>query len=308
MSDTGVDLEAEIDALYAGELGAFVPAREVLARRLRAEKRRDDANRVKKLARPTIAAWALDRAARAHPDLVDALAAAGATLRDAQAAAIGSGGGGGGGLREALSVRRAAVRSLIDAAAAVLTEVGSDPSAHRDGLAAALETIALDDDLLATLRRGTLAALPTAVTGLDQLLALTPETIGTPTERQPRPSRPTRRTDRSTGQTAEAEPPATAMPSVETDAGTADVDLDVAADEAAAAAAAAREEARRAAEREAARGALAAAQAQLDARQAHLDGLHAEAAELARRIAEAERAVEVATGVADAARRRMDDQ
>ena len=57
----------EADALYGLPLEDFVAERDALAKRLRGEGRREDAQAVKALAKPTVAAWAVNQAVRARP-------------------------------------------------------------------------------------------------------------------------------------------------------------------------------------------------------------------------------------------------
>jgi hypothetical protein len=54
----------EADELYGLALDAFVPERDALAKRLRADGRRDEANEVKALRKPSVAAWAVNQAVR----------------------------------------------------------------------------------------------------------------------------------------------------------------------------------------------------------------------------------------------------
>src|SRR4051794_41906203 len=104
-----VTLEAmldEADDLYGRPLGEFTAARDALAKRLRGEKRREDADFVKGLRRPSVAAGAINLAVR-RPGADEGLAA-GEGLPAAPAAPLGGagdaaggrgarGGGGGGG-------------------------------------------------------------------------------------------------------------------------------------------------------------------------------------------------------------------
>ena len=67
------DLDDEVDALYGLPLDAFVPERDALAKRLRADKRREDADAVKALRKPSVAAWAANQVLRSQPGQRDAL-------------------------------------------------------------------------------------------------------------------------------------------------------------------------------------------------------------------------------------------
>jgi hypothetical protein len=56
------DLDTRIDALYQGPLDGFVEARQALAKALRSEGRRDLAEQVKGLGKPSVTAWAVNQA------------------------------------------------------------------------------------------------------------------------------------------------------------------------------------------------------------------------------------------------------
>lgn len=72
------------DDPYGLPLEEFVPARKALARQFRSDGDQETARRVEKLRRPSVAAWALNQAARRHPDLVTDLLGAGADTARAQ--------------------------------------------------------------------------------------------------------------------------------------------------------------------------------------------------------------------------------
>ena len=80
--------EADVRELYRGAPEGFIGARDALAKRLRDEGRDGDAAEVKKLRRPTVAAWALDRLADDAPDTIEELLDAGAEFARAQRATL----------------------------------------------------------------------------------------------------------------------------------------------------------------------------------------------------------------------------
>lgn len=139
------------DDLYRLDPGEFVAARDSLARRLRADGQRDEAARVAKLRRPSAAAWALNKAAREHPDVLEAALRAGRELRDATEAALG---GDASGLRAASAAERAASDRLISAAASYL---GGGAGAAQQRLAGTLRAAVIDDQVADELRRGVLS-------------------------------------------------------------------------------------------------------------------------------------------------------
>jgi len=78
------DLDASLDALFAREPGEFTGARDALARQLRADGRREDADRIRTLRRPSKLAAEINRLVREDAARVDALLAAEDELRAAQ--------------------------------------------------------------------------------------------------------------------------------------------------------------------------------------------------------------------------------
>jgi hypothetical protein len=152
----GQDWEQRIDELYAGPPGEFTKARNALARTLSAGGDKEAAAAVKALRKPSMTAWALDRAARAHPDAVANLAERARALRDAHQAA----------LRGEATDLRAAGRQHQDAIAEVVRlaidelagagERAPSPS-QRERLAETLRAVTSDDEAFELLRRGRLA-------------------------------------------------------------------------------------------------------------------------------------------------------
>lgn len=138
------------EELYGLEPGEFVAARDALARRLRSEGDRELAATVKQLRRPSVTAAAMNGAARAHPELLDAALAAADRLRQATEAAVG---GDAGDLRAASAEERAAAKAFLEVAEARL----SDRGVSEQRLAGTLRAAALDPELREALRRGVLA-------------------------------------------------------------------------------------------------------------------------------------------------------
>jgi hypothetical protein len=137
--------------LYAQPPDGFIAARDALVKELKGSGRDDEAAAVKKLRRPSVVAWAVNRAAREAPEQVTALRDAGQALRRAQRKALS--GGGGDELRAATDERRAVVQQLAAVAVAAIGERGAS---HRDAIAATLEAAAIDDELGERLSAGTL--------------------------------------------------------------------------------------------------------------------------------------------------------
>src|SRR4030095_13961536 len=70
------ELETAIPAVYRGPLDEFVSRRDALAKQLRAAKRREDADRVKALRKPSRTAWVLDSIVHEDPLVLEQLASA----------------------------------------------------------------------------------------------------------------------------------------------------------------------------------------------------------------------------------------
>lgn len=98
MAKGGLDLDAELDHLYAAPPSEFTSARNALVKTLEAAGRKEDAARVKVLKKPNAAAWGVNQLALSSPRLLAKLAASGDRLRS-----------GGSDPREAMKNRRDAV-------------------------------------------------------------------------------------------------------------------------------------------------------------------------------------------------------
>jgi hypothetical protein len=164
MSDDAIDpseLEAQVDAAYRGPLDEFINRRDALAKELRASKRKDDADRVKALRKPSRAAWVLDQVVFEEPACVAALARAIAEAQDAHADAADA--------RAAQENVRAAVRAVADAGARAAIR-GRQPIDSSE-LVAAVRAVIGDAEAFAALRAGRLVDVPEGG-GLDLLAAM----------------------------------------------------------------------------------------------------------------------------------------
>ncbi|MEX1361598.1 MAG: hypothetical protein AB1Z98_00605, partial [Nannocystaceae bacterium] len=113
------ELQRGLDALFRGPRERFVAERNALAKRLRAEQRREDAALVMATSKPSVSAWAVGQLWWTRRDDVLALRRAG----DRQRRAVQQGAG----PAEAAAAareRRQVLDALLDAAAAVLAEAG----------------------------------------------------------------------------------------------------------------------------------------------------------------------------------------
>ena len=118
-------LEDDIDALFRLPLAEFTGERNTLAARLKKEGRRDDADRVKLLAKPSVSAWAVNQLYWDHREAFDELMASGKRLRPAQKLRLA---GKVQGMRDSLDARREALVHLSDLATELLRDAGSNPS------------------------------------------------------------------------------------------------------------------------------------------------------------------------------------
>jgi exonuclease VII small subunit len=146
---------AEIDALYALPAEEFVAARNALVKRLKADKRKDEAAEVAALRRPSVVAWALNHVARDDPDAVAILVEAAQGVADAQRAVMD--GGDPKALRAASAAQRGAAAEVT---AAAVRLAGAN---NADAVAATVDAALADEDLTARLRAGTLTETLDAV-------------------------------------------------------------------------------------------------------------------------------------------------
>ncbi|MFD6142007.1 hypothetical protein [Promicromonospora sp. NPDC060271] len=82
-ADDQFDLDTAVDALYARPLDEFVAARDAAVRQATDSGDRLGAARVKRLRKPSVAAWVINQVAREHPDEIGALGELGDELRAA---------------------------------------------------------------------------------------------------------------------------------------------------------------------------------------------------------------------------------
>jgi hypothetical protein len=161
-----MELEAAIIAVYRGPLEAFVSRRDALAKQLRAAKRREDADRVKLLRKPSRMAWVLDNIVDEDGAAIERLSAA---IRDAQGSTD---------LRIAVETIKAAVHGVAAAAARVAIRAGQPIDANT--IAIAVHAVIGEAGALEALRAGRLVEVPEAG-GLEML------TVGVSAATAPRP-------------------------------------------------------------------------------------------------------------------------
>jgi hypothetical protein len=133
-------LDREIDALYAGSFDKFISARKALAAKLKVEGQAGESAAVARLAKPSLAAWALNQVYWHARDTWTRLVSAGDKLRGLQQRMLA---GHAADPREATRERQEAVRLVIDRAMQALREQGQAASdATRQRVAVAADAIA----------------------------------------------------------------------------------------------------------------------------------------------------------------------
>ncbi len=183
MAEDGIDLEAELDRLYGLPAGEFVAARNELAKRLRKAGDRDAAEKTKKLAKPSVTAWAVNQLAFRAGSELEGLRAAGEKVRAAHLA----------GLKEqqaAASARRDAISTLRVIAEVALQEAGVSPNrGHRQRISQTLEVLSSQGSEADQPRAGRLAT-DLEPAGFDALSGLAGLLAASQKARPPAPPKP----------------------------------------------------------------------------------------------------------------------
>jgi len=169
-----MDLSQATDQLLAAPWESFVETRTRLADELAQAGRREDSRALKKVRRPTAAAWATNQLVRRSRPAVDAYLAASDQLRDRQAAML-EGGGDRAAYQAAAETFRQATASLTQSIRQVLQQGGREPDRTQvEGVLANVRAAALAQgprqDRRAELLAGRLLAdLPASEGALDDV-------------------------------------------------------------------------------------------------------------------------------------------
>lgn len=132
--------------LYGLPLEQFTEQRNALAKELRSEQRRDEAQEVSKLRKPSVAAWAVNQLVRTQRAEVAALFKAGDALQKTQADLLAQRAKPEA-LRRAATAERAAVEQLIEKARGLLSSEGHELTPARlEQVSETLHAAALDED------------------------------------------------------------------------------------------------------------------------------------------------------------------
>lgn len=146
-------LDTEIQGLYGLPLPEFTAARNALAKRLKKEGGKDDAEEVASLPKPTVSAWAVNHLFTTEPERMEELLGAGEKARKALRQILS--GGDPGALREAIQEARDLANDLRDRAVEALSESGNRPGAAIvERIATNLQSLAFSPVAEPVLERG----------------------------------------------------------------------------------------------------------------------------------------------------------
>ena len=165
-------LESQINDLYRLPLAEFTTARNALVKTLRGA----DATRVRTLAKPTVAAWAVNQVYWRERATYEQLMRAGDAVRRAQIAAL-TGKPAGSTVREAGDAHRRALADAVKAAERIASAAGSHPAP--DVLMRTFEALSLASAVAETQGRLTDALQPAgfeALAGVAPSVRLKPDT------------------------------------------------------------------------------------------------------------------------------------
>lgn len=153
MAAKKTDVDAGIERLYRGPLEAFTSSRNELAKQLRKEGGKEEAERVRTLPKPTPSAWAVNVLFEREGERMEGLLAAGKRARAGQKAAVA--GKGAEALRESLGELRRLIDELRRRGAAILAESGRAVSRDLiERIGTDLQALALSPDAAGTAARG----------------------------------------------------------------------------------------------------------------------------------------------------------
>jgi hypothetical protein len=156
----------DIDDLFALPLDEFTEARNVLAKRLKQEGDADAAEKVRSLAKPSVATWAVNQLARREPEAVRSLLNVAARLRSAQERSL-KGDRTADELRAAQAEERELIRDLARRAEGILREAERPASGTTlERVSSLLRAAAVGEPGRTALREGRLAG-DVEVSGFD---------------------------------------------------------------------------------------------------------------------------------------------
>lgn len=149
--------EERLDELYREHPDGFVKGRDALAKELRSAGEREEADRIKRLRRPSVAAWLINRTALRSPGSLKDFAEASVRLEKAQSRALEGDEDAVAEWRDAAATQREAGEAVVEAAAALARDSGHSVNPQALGLAGeTLQAAAVDGQLRDRVTRGRL--------------------------------------------------------------------------------------------------------------------------------------------------------
>jgi hypothetical protein len=146
--------QEELERLYLQPPERFTRTRDELARSLRERGEREAAQEVKKLRRPSVAAWLVNQLGLREPGAVESLLAAGKRLRELEDAML-AGKGNADELRAAAAEERDAIQELVAAARRIADHDDRKVNeAIFDRVAETLQAASADEELAESVRAG----------------------------------------------------------------------------------------------------------------------------------------------------------
>jgi hypothetical protein len=125
---SGAVIDERLDALYRERPGAFVAGRDRLANDVRDAGDRDEANRIKALRRPSLAAWLINGAALSDPEVLEEFAEASRRLGEMQGRALQGRDDAMTEWRDAAAREREASRAVVEAGLGLARDAGEKVS------------------------------------------------------------------------------------------------------------------------------------------------------------------------------------
>ncbi len=159
-SEVDIDepIDELIDELFVVEPEQFTATRNLIVKRLKVEKRKDEAAVVAALTRPTASVWAMNQVVRAHIEVVAELLSIGAEAIATQEAVLN--GGPMSALQDVLERRRVIVTQLVQAAIAQLSAKSVATDSLGPSLRTGFEVASVDEEFASKLRVGRLTSMP----------------------------------------------------------------------------------------------------------------------------------------------------
>ena len=125
---TQIAVDERLDALYRERPGAFVAGRDRLSKDLRDAGDREEANRIKALRRPSVAAWLINSAALSDPEVLEEFAEASRRLGEVQGRALEGRDDAMTEWRDAAAREREASRAVVEAGLGLARDAGEKVS------------------------------------------------------------------------------------------------------------------------------------------------------------------------------------